>query len=320
MLNLDGLNDAGMRFEQPTADLLLTAARMATASGVGMPPIQIEEGITAGRLQPRWSQLAVDADGSVVGRALWWGRDHHTPLALDVWDAHRDHPSAQRILTELLVHGHTALASDGIDIPLPHTMRVPTSWRDVEAVRRDVDMKTSAAATAGLVRSNERRQFQWDASCPTPPEPHRLRFEAADDDAFVRLFARATAGSLDVMTRRELATTDVETFARAEVDFYRSCPGDRGWWRVAYDGAGDTVGIAIPSATPTSRNVGYLAVLPEHRGHGYVDDLLAYVTSFHVRDGASRITATTDAVNSPMAGAFDRAGYRWTETRIDLER
>ncbi|WP_345446599.1 GNAT family N-acetyltransferase [Rothia endophytica] len=98
-----------------------------------------------------------------------------------------------------------------------------------------------------------------------------------------------------------------------------SCPGDRDWWCVAYDQQNTIIGIAIPSATPTNRNVGYLAVLPEHRGHGYVDDLLGFITAFHASAGAPRITATTDAVNTPMAAAFERAGYRCTEVRIDLE-
>jgi len=50
-----------------------------------------------------------------------------------------------------------------------------------------------------------------------------------------------------------------------------------------------------------------------------VDEILAYITRFHIGDGARRITATTDAVNTPMAAAFDRAGYKLVEVRIDLE-
>ena len=309
-----------MRFEQPTVELLLEAAHMSTVPGVGMRPAEIETEIASGRLQPKWSQVAIDEDESLVGRAFWWGRDAQVPLALDVWDARRDHPDTERILIELLAHGHAALGSDGVDIPLPHTMRIPTTWRDIEAVHCDVAVKTNAAAAAGLVRVNERRQFQWDQGARATRRAHRLRFETADDDAFLHLFARATRGSLDVMTRRELATATAETVAVDEVAYYRSCPGDRGWWRVAYDSRGNVVGMAIPSATPTSRNIGYLAVLPEHRGHGYVDDLLAYITDFHMGDGASRITATTDAVNTPMIEAFKRAGYQCVETRIDLER
>lgn len=91
-----------MRFEQPTVELLLEAAHMSTVAGVGMRPAEIETEIASGRLQPKWSQVAIDEDESLVGRALWWGRDAQVPLALDVWDARRDHPDTEKILIELL--------------------------------------------------------------------------------------------------------------------------------------------------------------------------------------------------------------------------
>lgn len=309
----------GMRFAQPDGALLGAAAHMPTTPAVGMTPAQIEDEITAGRLRLQWSVVAVD-DGMIAGRALWWGRSDQTPIALEVWDARRDHPEKAAILAGLLAYGHDLLTAEAVDVPLPHIIQLPTAWRDDSVLRREVETKTTSAAAVGLTHVNERHQFQWDQGAPIPPEVHRLRFEGADDGTFIEMFARAAHGSLDVMTRRELSATDAETLAKDEVEFYRSCPGDRDWWRIARDLAGEVVGVAIPSATPTSRNVGYLAVLPEHRGHGYGDDLLAYITRFHVREGAHRITGTTDAVNAPMAAAFERAGYECTETRISLER
>src|ERR1700760_4771132 len=110
--------------------------------------------------------------------------------------------------------------------------------------------------------------------------------------------------------------------ARGDLEFYRSCPGERAWWRLADTASasdrasGAVAGFAIPSATLYHRNVGYLGVVPEQRGHGYVDDLLAEITRGHAADGADRIIATPDLANAPMAAAFDRAGYRVTETRL----
>lgn len=309
-----------MRIEEPTTELFQQAVHMKSTPGVGMTSTHIEDEISAGRLQRRWSQVAIDDDDRLVGRALWWGRDERVPIALDVWDVVPDHPEPSTVLGALLERGHAALAAQDIAAPLPHTMRVPVTWRESIDVDRDVRTKIAVAASAGLGQSNERHQFQWDQGTSVPPPSLRLRFEQADDETFITLFARAAHGSLDVMTRRELAATDALELARDEVDYYRSCPGDRAWWRVAFDQKGDVVGIAIPSATPTNRNVGYLAVMPENRGNGYVDDLLAYITAFHAAAGTQRITATTDAVNKPMAAAFLRAGYRCTETRIDLER
>jgi RimJ/RimL family protein N-acetyltransferase len=81
---------------------------------------------------------------------------------------------------------------------------------------------------------------------------------------------------------------------------------------------GALAGLAIPSATPYHRNVGYLGVVPQLRGRGYVTDILAAITRFHAADGAERITATTDLGNHPMAAAFERSGYRNTEVRLIL--
>ncbi len=77
--------------------------------------------------------------------------------------------------------------------------------------------------------------------------------------------------------------------------------------------------LAVPSATPYHRNVGYLGVVPEQRGKGLIDEVLAEITRFHAAAGADRVTATTDTVNVPMAAAFDRAGYEVTEIRLVLE-
>lgn len=308
-----------MRIVGPSAAQLVSAAASSGLAHTGPPVSEVEAEIEAGRIRPEWSVLAVDGSGAVLGRAMWWGRDPVTPIALDVWDVDLQAPDRGRLAAALLAAGHESLSSRGVGVPLPHTMRLPNDWRDDEALVAEVDLKTHAAADAGLTRVNERLQFQWDADRPLPPRPDSLEFAPAGDETFVRLFAAAAEGSLDVMTRRELESSSPGELARAEVDYYRACPGDRSWWHTATAADGTVVGVAIPSATPRNRNVGYLAVLPEHRGRGHVDEILAFVTRFHAEQGTSCITATTDATNTPMAAAFRRAGYRCTETRIDLE-
>ena len=62
-------------------------------------------------------------------------------------------------------------------------------------------------------------------------------------------------------------------------------PGDRDWWRLAYDADGKLVGFEMPSANAGGPTVGYLGVLPEHRGHRYIDDLLAEITHFLAETG-----------------------------------
>lgn len=308
-----------MRLVQPLADQLTSAVAMSVPArtGPGIAELQVE--VDAGRLRPEWSVVALDDSDAIVGRALWWGRDASSPIALEAWDVASHAPDRSGLAAALLEAGHEALSHLGVVAPLPHTLRVPNDWRDDATVVAEIELKIRAAAAAGLTPVNERLQFQWHSGGTLPPAPGSLVFTPADDEVFVELFAAAAEGSLDVMTRRELRSVSPKELARDEVDYYLACPGDRSWWRTAATADGTVVGIAIPSATPTNVNVGYLAVLPQHRGHGYVDEILAFITRFHAEHDAPRITATTDAVNSPMASAFRRAGYRCTETRIDLE-
>jgi len=308
-----------MRILQPSAAQLASAAALSIPVETGLSASEVVAEIEAGRIRPEWSVLAIEESGAVIGRAMWWGRDTAVPIALDVWDLDAQVSGRGSLASALLNAGHEALSSRGVAVPLPHTMRLPNDWRHHATVVAEVDLKTRAAAAAGLTRVNERLQFQWDADRPLPPELGSLVFAPADDDTFIRLFAAAAEGSLDVMTRRELESSSPDELARAEIDYYRACPGERSWWHTAATTDRTVVGVAIPSATPTNRNVGYLAVLPEYRGRGHVDEILAFITRFHAEQGTPRITATTDVTNAPMAAAFRRAGYRCTETRIDLE-
>jgi ribosomal protein S18 acetylase RimI-like enzyme len=174
-------------------------------------------------------------------------------------------------------------------------------------------------ADVGLTSSLERRQYAWTPENGVPEASTRIGFRQGSDDEFVELFREAARGSLDVETRQALETVDELSQARDDVEFYESCPGERDWWRVATDRDGTPVGFIVPSATPYHRNVGYLGVLPRHRGQGLVDALLGEVTRIRAAAGADRITATTDMTNVPMAAAFDRAAYQVTEIRLVLE-
>jgi RimJ/RimL family protein N-acetyltransferase len=73
----------------------------------------------------------------------------------------------------------------------------------------------------------------------------------------------------------------------------------------------------------TARNdynpiIRYLGVVPAHRGNGYIDDVLAEGTRILAAQNVPRIRAATDLGNTPMAGAFERAGYVNFERSINM--
>lgn len=285
---------------------------------VGLPREQVREDFDAERMRPEWSWV-LEQKGRLVGRALWWGRDDAVPSALDALDVLPEVDDPRSAAVELLHGGHGDFAASGKRVLPPFTVRLPAGWREDPEATRAAIWRCEAVADVGLTSSLERRQYAWTPKSGVPSSSKRVSFRQGSDEEFVRLFVEAARGSLDVETRRALETSDAVSQARDDFEFYESCPGERDWWRVATDDEGIPVGFIVPSATPYHRNVGYLGVLPGHRGQGLVDDLLGEVTRIHAAAGAERITATTDMTNLPMAAAFDRAGYQVTEIRLVLE-
>jgi hypothetical protein len=68
------------------------------------------------------------------------------------------------------------------------------------------------------------------------------------------------------------------------------------------------MGFAIPARNDYNPIIAYVAVLPRHRGNGYIDDLRAEGTRASTNRTSPRIRASTDLGNVPMANAFRRAG------------
>jgi len=269
--------------------------------------------LAEGMYRPEWTWIA-EHDGRVVGRALWWGAKASLhPVALDCLDVDPAVGNRAAVAAELI---RAALA--GFPEPVQYEIKVPGGWRDDPATAAAVEWRRAAAHAAGLTGEVERLQFEWAPADGVPPASGRLRFTEASDEEFLAVFRRIAEGSLDAQTRANLAARGVDATAREEMDFYLGAPGKREWWRIAYTREGEVAGMAIPSATPYNVNVGYLGVVPEFRGRGYVDEVLAEITRLHAANGESRITATTDLGNAPMAAAFGRAGYRNTEIRINL--
>lgn len=255
-----------------------------------------------------------EADGEILARAVWWGFPGGGPLALDCLYVRPSVTDRVALGAELLRHAHKAFG----EAPAYHVF-VPVGWRDNRAVAGAVAWRWEAGRRAGLTGELERLRYAWTPEAGVPDPSTRLTFaEEPDDEAFVAAFRRAAEGSLDHHTRQALLTRDAGTLAREDLADYRAMPGDRSWWRLAYTPGGDLAGFALPSANQSGPVVGYLGVLPEHRGRGYAGDLLAEITRSHAARGAERITADTDAGNVPMARTFERAGYRLFAIRLVL--
>ncbi|MEU3451909.1 GNAT family N-acetyltransferase [Streptomyces thermolilacinus] len=276
---------------------------------------------TERHFRPEWTWIAEDDEARIVARALWWGKsDSEHPVALDCLHVVASVEDRAALAAELLAAGHAAFERDGATKRPQYNISLANGWRERPDVAAAVAWRSEAARSAGLTESVERLRYEWTPEAGVPEPATRLVFRPdTDDEAFLDAFKQIAVGSLDVATLRELPVLGADRQAREDLEFYLSCPGKREWWRLAYTPGGELAGMAIPSATPYNRNVGYLGVVPAMRGRGYIDEVLGEVTRLHAADGAELITATTDTTNAPMAAAFERAGYRNTEIRLIFE-
>ena len=268
---------------------------------------RFREYVTDGYYRHDWIWVA-EEDGNIQALAIWWGRPHEDhPFSIDGLYYLGDGDPVP-VWTALIKHALTTRPADAE--PPEYHFFLAGDWQDKPDVVAELELRSQAAATAGLTAITDRLRYDWKPAYGLPPRSTRLRFEPADDEAFVDVFAQVSEGSLDAATAREIARLGVEGAARAELELYKSMPGDRDWWRLGYGADGTLIGFAMPSANAGGPTVGYLGVLPEQRGHRYIDDLLAEITRFLAGTGAERITADTDFGNVPMAKSFERLRYR----------
>jgi RimJ/RimL family protein N-acetyltransferase len=263
------------------------------------------DGAARGEYRPEWTWVALRGE-TVVARAAWWaGPGDDTPAALD-WLDFTEPDAAVRLLRAAPLRAEYSLA-------------LPADWRDSPAAWQAAQARIAVAEAAGMTLLVERYRYRWTPECGVPARPGRLEFRPEPDDAVILdVFRRVHSGSLDAHARRAIATSGLDAAAREDLDLLLWMPSPREWWRLAYTPDGDLVGLTVACRNYHDPVVGYVAVVPEHRGHGYAYDLLVEATHLLVSQGADRIVASTDVTNTPMGVTFAKAGYPIDQQRIDF--
>ncbi|GGR11175.1 GNAT family N-acetyltransferase [Streptomyces aurantiogriseus] len=257
--------------------------------------------------RPEWKRVAL-RDGRVVARAAWWGGPDDTEPLLVNWFDCADGES--RAGAELL-----RTAPWRVDLELD----LPPGWREDPVRRSAAEDCFTAARAAGHTPLVERFLYRWTPECGLPERPGRLEFAPEPDDAvFFDALRRIHSVTLDAHARKAIEKGGLDLAAQEELDFFRWCPSPREWWQVARTPAGDLAGLHIPAHNPSGPCIGFIGVLPEHRGHGYAYDLLAECTHYLVERGAEFIAGATDQGNFPMAAHFTKAGYPVVRERVNF--
>ncbi|MEU9473608.1 GNAT family N-acetyltransferase [Streptomyces avermitilis] len=273
---------------------------------------ELADDLAHGRRRPEWMWVAL-RDGRLLARAAWWSRPGgDTPFLLDLLDVDDSLPGPDRVaIGERLLH--TAMAAT-----LPHGIRppeysrlVPLEWRESTATRHVVQDRMKILERAGARLFVERLRLEWRPETPVPKPSGRLLFRPVQEaEELLTLMTLVLDGTLDAHSRDDLTRMSPRETAAGhyeqELVRYTS---PRDWWRIATLPEGEPVGFVVPAHNTYHAIIAYIAVLPRHRGKGYIDDLLADGTRVLAEQNVPRIRASTDLGNTPMANAFRRAGY-----------
>ncbi len=251
---------------------------------------QLAAAFDEGRTRPEWCF----AEGQ-ARLAYWAPFPDSEPMIVWQFDPGPDPVAAADLLRRSLQA--MGLVKIICDIPLKPGL-TPVVDRAVEH---------EALTRAGFAMEVERLSLEWVAGTDMPPDPGRLTYRPArrmPRAEVLDLLVRISEGSLDHDTRVEVATSGAEREARWMYDDLMSRRAKPDWFVIGY--ADDSpVGLVAPD----DHSIAYIGVVPEHRGRGYVDDLLARGTTTLAEAGLQRIVAATDVANTPTANAFLRAGY-----------
>ena len=267
--------------------------------------------LAAGHYRPAWTWVAVRG-GRLVARAAWWGApDSDHPSLLDWFDLGPD-PDRVEVGAQLLRAAGRVLRTEDGRRP-EYQLFLPADWRTQPELNVTIQDQLAAARQAGMELLDERRRYEWTPATGLPTRSHRLSFRpvgAADTDQVLAVLRAISRGSLDIHTAREVQKSGAAEAARAQLAGLDGLGGTWSWWRLASTPDGQLVGIAVPARNFEGPIIGFIGVVPEQRGAGYGRDLLAEATHVLAAEGADRIRADTDSTNTPMAAAFEWAGYR----------
>lgn len=295
---------------RPIADseLAIFAATATDPGHVEAVRRYVDDLLGKGAMRREWCFLA-ERNGAPVGRiAFWTLPGAASPSDIVLFDLPWSAPEAGAIGASMLRRVADRARSLGA-LALGHVLDTPPQAPQWQA---EPERRKALLAANGFEIRRQTVRFELDPATPVPPAAGGLIFRSmaeVGEAGFRAATERVTAGTLD----RRIGDEDI--FADAQ-----GLRHEPGWWELAYEPDGALVGLVMPALAPSVATIGYVGVVPERRGRGHIDALLARGTATLARIGRWPVKADADIRNTPMAGAFRRAGWRDFAIRTEFER
>lgn len=259
-----------------------------------------------GSSRPDWTMVA-EADGRPIARAallaepMGGGVTTLEGVMAFPW-ADFDHPrhgAAFRTLADALAE---RLAPHG-----PTTL----DRRFNPEVHADIDRMRPLLEASGFGLFQEKIGFAWtpDVAAPVlPPGVQIVTFADIGRDAYREVMARTAAITLDRNDRYYINRCEPEPWAEEILTALQD--GDETSWLLVHHGEEPVGFVAVSPFDDETWTIVHIGVVPDHRGHGHVSELLAAADRIARDRGFASGLSDVDVKNEPMIAALVRAGHR----------
>ncbi|MET3292869.1 UNVERIFIED_CONTAM: ribosomal protein S18 acetylase RimI-like enzyme [Brevibacillus sp. OAP136] len=277
----------------------------------------LEQMLAAGSMRIDWCFVAEEA-GQLIGRIASWtlpsvGKPLDFVLIDLPWER-EDYLAIGSALVQEVVALVRSLGGEQVGHVLD-TPAVSPQWQ------HHPERRQALLSHLGFQVERKTNRFEWnsavqgkefDSRSIAAQKAGELQYRSLEDvgqDAFVQAVMRVSEGTFDQFIREERERLGALEQANSFFTELQHMTYEPNWWQLAYTPAGELVGLIMPTQTPGFATIGYIGVVPEQRGKGYVHALLYHGTRILLDSGAVVIRTDTDIDNVPMAQAFLAAGY-----------
>lgn len=269
-----------------------------------------------GEGRPEWCRMAFSDAGELLAAHVfdsWSPTGDPGPIPTYVLLlGHSDATAA----ADLLTHDLEALGARSVEA------RIVIEYDASPALRAIREAQPAIVRAAGFELDIDRVRLRWPFRHETPQPKGVLTFRpeaTIEPDTVERIFAEVADESVDNWMRSERAKLgrQQEAAQRLAIARNRNYPDD--WFVIGFNRDDEPVGYVQSAMINDNRTIlAEIGVVAAHRGHRYVDDLLAYGTRIALAAGPSSLTSDTDQPNRAMRAAFARGGYEEFASRHDF--
>jgi len=199
-----------------------------------------------------------------------------------------------------------AEATAAVSAELPEVLEV----RINNSVHPFAQERVHLMTAMGMDLFQEKDGFFWTHGEHLVESGDRLEFLSISDigiEAYQEVMAPCGIDTLDRNDRYYWTGCGPDNWAAQMTEYL--VDEDAHMWLIGYRKDEPVGYVAVVSVEDWGSTLGHVGVVPQHRGHGYIHDLLTAGTTAAQQSGITSMLSDVDVLNRPMLKAMQRAGH-----------